>query len=82
MIDWLGNRVEVGDVVIYAIAAGRGQQMALGTVQKIEATENPYELYKVRVLTEKTSGHWSNGPRTKPAWVNPMNITLWKKAQG
>lgn len=81
MIDWLGNRVEVGDVVMYAIGARRGQQMAMGTVQQIEATGSTYEPYKVQVLTEKTSGHWSNGPRTKPAWVNPTNITLWEEAQ-
>ena len=78
MIDWLGNRVEVGDVVMYAIAAGRGQQMAMGTVEQIVATG---DTYKVQVLTEKTSGRWGNGPRTRPAWVNPMNITLWKEAQ-
>lgn len=30
---------------------------------------------EVQVLTEKTSGHWGNRERTKPAWVNPMNVT-------
>ena len=30
---------------------------------------------EVQVLTEKTSGSWDNTKRSKPAWVNPMNIT-------
>ncbi len=29
----------------------------------------------VQVLTSKTSGRWDNKARTRPAWVNPMNIT-------
>lgn len=32
---------------------------------------------EVQVLTEQTSGHWGNEKRTKPAWVNPMNITAF-----
>lgn len=37
----------------------------------------PITYYDVRVLvkTHKTSGRWDNGPRERPAWVNPMNIT-------
>jgi hypothetical protein len=34
-------------------------------------------LVKVQVLTERTSGYYDNAKRTKPAWVNPMNITAW-----
>lgn len=34
-----------------------------------------YDDVTVQVRTLKTSGHWDNGERSKPAWVNPMNIT-------
>ncbi len=37
--------------------------------------EMPYDRVAVQVLTHKTSGSWDNKKRTKPAWVNPMNIT-------
>lgn len=30
---------------------------------------------EVQVLTERTSGRWGNERRSRPAWVNPMNIT-------
>lgn len=30
---------------------------------------------EVQVLTHATSGGWNNEKRTRPAWVNPMNIT-------
>ncbi|GGN40270.1 hypothetical protein FHR83_007072 [Actinoplanes campanulatus] len=36
--------------------------------------EEPYEVITVQVLTERASG-WSGSKRSKPAWVNPMNIT-------
>lgn len=32
-------------------------------------------LVEVQVLTHKTSGSWDNKVRTRPAWVNSMNIT-------
>ena len=35
----------------------------------------PYDDVTVQVLTETTSGRWNNETRSKPAWVNPMNIT-------
>jgi hypothetical protein len=35
----------------------------------------PYDEITVQVRTLKTSGRWDNKERTKPAWVNPMNIT-------
>ncbi len=35
----------------------------------------PYDDVKVQVRTLKTSGRWDNQERSKPAWVNPMNIT-------
>lgn len=91
-VDWLGNRFKLGDLVMYCIGAGRGQMMALGRVQRIRAhKQSPYwdaEARKqvkdgwrweveVQVLTERTSGRWGNEARTKPAWVNPMNITLF-----
>jgi|ERR1044072_3788263 len=38
----------------------------------------PWDLVTVQVRTLKTSGHWNNEKRTKPAWVNPMNITALK----
>lgn len=34
-----------------------------------------YDYVTVQVRTLKTSGHWGNEERTRPAWVNPMNIT-------
>lgn len=37
--------------------------------------EVPYDDVTVQVLTERTSGHWGNGARSRPAWVNPMNVT-------
>lgn len=95
-VDWLGNRFGVGDVVAYAIGAGRGQMIALGKVQKLRVDEHSKTAWfygppalrsvvrlvspenwniEVQVLTEKTSGNWGNGKRSRPAWVNPMNIT-------
>lgn len=94
-VDWLGNPFRLGDLVMYCIAAGRGQMMALGRVQQIRAREVDHHDYhevdgqrrwgivgkrwdvEVQVLTEKTSGHWGNSARSKPAWVNPMNITAF-----
>lgn len=94
-VDWLGNPFRLGDRVMYCIAAGRGQMMALGRVQQIRATEVDDWDYRivdgerkwtkegkrweveVLVLTLKTSGNWGNEKRTKPAWVNPMNITAF-----
>lgn len=96
--DWLGNRFAVGDTVMYCIGAGRGQMMALGTVQQIRAkkhmqyerdpktnwpiwprVELGYEFseIQVQVLTEQTSGSYDNAKRSRPAWVNPMNITYY-----
>jgi hypothetical protein len=83
--DWRGNRVYVGDKVMYCIGAGRGQMMAIGTLLEIRIDERPYTDYggqrhveriiKTKVLTEATSGLWNNASRSKPAQVNPMNIT-------
>jgi hypothetical protein len=42
--DWLGKRFSVGDKVMYCIGAGRGQQMAIGTVKFIRATPQSREL--------------------------------------
>lgn len=39
--------------------------------------DDPYTEIEVQVLTEKTSGSWDNTKRTRPAWVNPMNITVY-----
>lgn len=85
--DWLGNRFGIGQTVMYCIGAGRGQMMAIGTVVKMRVQSSRYyssqpasppnkdSVIEVQVLTQATSGHWDNGPRTKPAWVNEMNIT-------
>lgn len=79
--DWLGGTFKVGDQVMYCIAAGRGQMMAIGTIQKMRAKllnnrwTGDYWRIEVQVITEKTSGAWGNEKRTRPAWVNPMNIT-------
>lgn len=35
----------------------------------------PHDVVTVQVRTLKTSGRWDNEKRSKPAWVNPMNIT-------
>lgn len=32
-------------------------------------------VVEVQVHTVRTSGRWSNSRRTRPAWVNEMNIT-------
>lgn len=34
----------------------------------------PYDDITVQVRTLKTSGSWNNRERSRPAWVNPMNI--------
>lgn len=34
-----------------------------------------YDVITVQVLTLKTSARYSHGKRTRPAWVNPQNIT-------
>jgi hypothetical protein len=90
-VDWLGQRFTVGGKVLYCIGAGRGQVMAIGEVRLIRARETynytwveatrtrsdtptGWEI-EVQVLTEKTSGAWSNKKRTKPAWVNAINVT-------
>lgn len=90
--DWLGHEVSIGEKVIYCIGAGAGQMMAIGEVKAMRAgkrrrwdyetrtysdTEFDWEI-EVQVLTEKTSGAWNNKTRTRPAWVNPMNITSLK----
>lgn len=82
--DWLGNRFAVGELVLYCVKDGQGQMMALGRVLKIKTEtkydyfSNPFELVSVQVLTAKTSGQSNNTTRTKPAWVNPLNITAIK----
>ncbi len=72
--DWRGNRFCVGDMVMYCIGAGRGQMMAEGRVLHIRKNLS-YPQIEIQVLTERTSGSWNNGKRTRPAWVNAMNIT-------
>ncbi len=86
-VDWLGNRFSVGDRVLYCVGAGRGQLMAYGKVLWIKAEAKPVwdyaakkwredlETVTVQVLTERTSGNWGNEKRTRPALVNPLNIT-------
>lgn len=41
-----------------------------------EVWEDYWDI-EVQVLTTKTSGAWDNTKRTRPAWVNPMNITAF-----
>lgn len=43
--------------------------------QHFKWIEIPYDDITVQVRTLKTSGRWDNEERSKPAWVNPMNIT-------
>lgn len=78
--DWRGNRFRVGDKVMYCIGAGRGQVMAIGEVLQMEHKtvkwgDRTRDEFRVQVLTEATSGSWGNEKRTRPAWVNEMNIT-------
>jgi hypothetical protein len=88
-VDWLGKRFSVGEKVLYCIGAGgRRQRMAIGTVKAMRARQTyDYNLegamkaplpadweVEVLVLTEQTSGV-GNNKRTKPAWVNPRNVT-------
>lgn len=84
-VDWLGRRFSVGDTVMYCIGAGRGQMLAFGEVKKLrlktvfdwnQARQRiEQDSVEVQVLTTKTSGHWNNEKRTRPAWVNEMNIS-------
>lgn len=78
-IDWNGQPYSEGDWVIYAIGAGRGQAIAYGKVLKTILKDNGYSTtrlaYKVQVQTYMTSANWNNQSRTRPAYVNPMNVT-------
>ncbi len=38
----------------------------------------PFDEVTVQVRTLKTSGRWDNEERTKPAWINPMNVTTMR----
>lgn len=83
VVDWLGNRVGIGDPVIYCVGAGRGQMMAIGVVVDMEfepgfigTRYSSRDQLSIRVLTEATSGNWDNKARSAPAWVNAMNVTL------
>ena|SRR5688572_21249110 len=50
-----------------------------GVMRYIKYVEKPYIEVTVQVRTHKTSGAWDNKSRTRPAWVNPMNITAIPK---
>ncbi|MFI5840586.1 hypothetical protein ACIA8K_12840 [Catenuloplanes sp. NPDC051500] len=39
LTDWLGGTVRVGDMVLYCIGAGRGQQLAYGVVKQLVADQ-------------------------------------------
>lgn len=52
-----------------------------GTHYRAVTVYTPYDHVTVQVKTLKTSGHWNNQERTKPAWVNPMNITAIKSVE-
>lgn len=41
----------------------------------------PYDEVRVQIRTLKTSGRWDNAERSKPAWVNAMNITAIKTVE-
>ncbi len=43
-VDWLGARFFVGNTVLYCVAAGGGQTMALGVVQKIRGEKKSREM--------------------------------------
>ncbi len=88
--DWLGDPFYVGEQVLYCIGAGRSQLMAVGECLEIVGEPShrrvknkvldvweiqEFTSVKVKVRTLKTSGEWGNEERTRPAWVNPLNIT-------
>src|SRR4051812_46380328 len=88
-VDWLGKRFHIGDKVLYCIGTGgRRQCMAVGVVKAIRARQiheynhagttqarlpAVWEI-EVQVLTERTS-RVGNNKSSRPAWVNPRNIT-------
>lgn len=45
------------------------------TVKGEDQYRSAWDKITVKVLTERTSGLMSNGPRTKPAEVNAINVT-------
>jgi hypothetical protein len=83
--DWNSNPYAEGDWVLYAVGAGRGQAVAYGKILKIILKNNTHSNthleYKVQVQTYMTSAKWGNASRTRPAYVNPMNITALTKEQ-
>jgi hypothetical protein len=46
-VDWLGNRFQVGDMVMYCIGAGRGQMMAHGRVLAITSEQKTWLQHRV-----------------------------------
>jgi hypothetical protein len=48
------------------------------SVEYYRTVQHPYDEITVQVRTLKTSGRWDNKERSKPAWVNPMNITSFR----
>lgn len=43
-------------------------------IELIEVEEH-YHDFKIKVLTEETSGEWDGEKRTRPAWPQPVNMT-------
>lgn len=52
-----------------------------GYKRRINEVWDNYWDAEVQVLTTRTSGSYGNKQRTRPAWVNPMNITAVKGVQ-
>lgn len=63
-----------------AAALSYEERWKLPRDEQWETVDVPQHLWvvEVQVLTDRTSGRWSNERRTRPAWVNEMNITAVK----
>lgn len=80
-----GQMMAVGEVIKIVSEAKQRSYMRPAEEGETPATTNSdggwvwddldYDDVRVLVRTLRTSGRYDNDPRSKPAWVNPMNIT-------
>lgn len=82
-----GQMMAIGEVVKiesetregwdYELAAEGDEVAYVDTDRNLSYKRVPSDDVRVRVQvrTLRTSGSWNNEKRSKPAWVNPMNIT-------
>lgn len=71
-IDWLGNRLRIGDRVTYCISAGRGQQMAIGILEELRPVLTEDMTKWIEVPDPGTTpNHWNQKPgEPKQRYVN------------